>query len=134
MKDDVKINFNNNIFNGKVTKIASNANSSTRTFDVEIISKNLNFLIKGGMTAEIEIFTDEIEAFQISPAHLSVNNDGTLNAKVVKNGKVKFKKVSIIKSDENIVNIVGLNNNDIILTKGQAFVQQGDNVQYKLED
>ena len=134
MKDDVKINFNNNIFTGKVTKIASNANSSTRTFDVEIISKNLNFLIKGGMTAEIEIITDEIEAFQISPAHLSVNNDGTLNAKVVENGKVQFKKVSIIKSDEDVVNILGLNDNDIILTKGQAFVQQGDNVQYKLED
>ena len=134
MKDDVKINFNNNIFNGKVSKISSNANSSTRTFDVEIITKNIDFLIKGGMTAEIEIITDEIEAFQISPAHLSVNNDGTLNAKVVENGKVQFKKVSIIKSDEDVVNVLGLNDNDIILTKGQAFVQQGDNVQYKLED
>ena len=134
IKDDVKINFNNNIFNGKVSKISSNANSSTRTFDVEIITKNINFLIKGGMTAEIEIITDEIEAFQISPAHLSVNNDGTLNAKVVENGKVQFKKVSIIKSDEDVVNVLGLNDNDIILTKGQAFVQQGDNVQYKLED
>ena len=134
IKDNVKINFNNNIFNGKVSKISSNANSSTRTFDVEIITKNIDFLIKGGMTAEIEIITDEIEAFQISPAHLSVNNDGTLNAKVVENGKVQFKKVSIIKSDEDVVNILGLNDNDIILTKGQAFVQQGDNVQYKLED
>ena len=134
IKDDVKINFNNNIFNGKVSKISSNANSSTRTFDVEIITKNIDFLIKGGMTAEIEIITDEIEAFQISPAHLSVNNDGTLNAKVVENGKVQFKKVSIIKSDEDVVNVLGLNDNDIILTKGQAFVQQGDNVQYKLED
>ena len=134
IKDDVKINFNNNIFNGKVSKISSNANSSTRTFDVEIITKNIDFLIKGGMTAEIEIITDEIEAFQISPAHLSVNNDGTLNAKVVENGKVQFKKVSIIKSDEDVVNVLGLNDNDIILTKGQAFVQQGDNIQYKLED
>ena len=134
IKDDVKINFNNNIFNGKVSKISSKANSSTRTFDVEIITKNIDFLIKGGMTAEIEIITDEIEAFQISPAHLSVNNDGTLNAKVVENGKVQFKKVSIIKSDEDVVNVLGLNDNDIILTKGQAFVQQGDNVQYKLED
>ena len=134
IKDDVKINFNNNIFSGKVSKISSNANSSTRTFDVEIITKNIDFLIKGGMTAEIEIITDEIEAFQISPAHLSVNNDGTLNAKVVENGKVQFKKVSIIKSNEDVVNVLGLNDNDIILTKGQAFVQQGDNVQYKLED
>ena len=134
INDAVKIKFNNSFFNGKVSKISSNANSSTRTFDVEIITKNLNFLIKGGMTAEIEIITEKVKAFQISPAHLSVNNDGTLNAKVVKNGKAQFKKVTIIKSDEDIVNIVGLNNNDIILTKGQAFVQHGDNVQYKLED
>ena len=55
MKDDVKINFNNNIFNGKVSKISSNANSSTRTFDVVIITKNIDFLIKGGMTAELSL-------------------------------------------------------------------------------
>ena len=51
------------------------------------------------MTAEIEIITDEIEAFQISPAHLSVNNDGTLNAKVVKNGKVSAAVVYVPRQD-----------------------------------
>ena len=86
------------------------------------------------MTAEIEIITDKVKAFQVSPAHLSVNNDGKLYAKIVRDNKVNFKNVNIIESDEGVVNVSGLNNNDIILTKGQAFVGQGDFVQYSLEN
>ena len=134
LNDDVTINFRNNLLSGKVSKIASNANPSTRTFDVEVMTKNPNFLIKGGMTAEIEIITDKVQAFQVSPAHLSVNNDGKLYAKIVRDNKVNFKNVNIIESDEGVVNVSGLNNNDIILTKGQAFVEQGDFVQYSLEN
>ena len=134
LNDDVTINFKNNLLSGKVSKIASNANPSTRTFDVEVMTKNPNFLIKGGMTAEIEIITDKVKAFQVSPAHLSVNNDGKLYAKIVRDNKVNFKNVNIIESDEGVVNVSGLNNNDIILTKGQAFVEQGDFVQYSLEN
>ena len=132
--DDVTIQLKNKRLSGKVNKIASNANPSTRTFDVEIITQNPNFFIKGGMTAEIEIITDEVQAYQVSPAHLSVNNDGKLYAKIVKDNKVNLRIVSIIESDEGVVNIEGLENNDIILTKGQAFVEQGDFVKYKIEN
>ena len=59
---------------------------------------------------------------------------GKLYAKIVKDNKVNLRIVSIIESDEGVVNIEGLENNDIILTKGQAFVEQGDFVKYRIEN
>ena len=119
---------------GKVSKIASTANSSTRTFDVEIIVKNEDLFLKGGMTLEIEITTDNILAYEMSPVHLSVNSDGVLYTKIVKNDEVTYKNVTIVNSGENLVNVTGLNDGDIVLTNGQAFVSLNDKIQYNIEN
>ena len=119
---------------GKVSKIASTANTSTRTFDVEIIVKNKDLFLKGGMTLEIEITTDNILAYEMSPVHLSVNSDGVLYTKIVKNDEVTYKNVTIINSGENLVNVTGLNDGDIVLTNGQAFVSLNDKIQYNIEN
>ena len=119
---------------GKVSKIASTANTSTRTFDVEIIVKNEDLFLKGGMTLEIEITTDNILAYEMSPVHLSVNSDGVLYTKIVKNDEVTYKNVTIVNSGENLVNVPGLNDGDIVLTNGQAFVSLNDKIQYNIEN
>ena len=119
---------------GKVSKIASTANTSTRTFDVEIIVKNENLFLKGGMTLEIEITTDNILAYEMSPVHLSVNSDGELYTKIVKNNEVTYKNVTIVNSGENLVYVTGLNDGDIVLTNGQAFVSLNDKIQYNIEN
>jgi multidrug efflux system membrane fusion protein len=119
---------------GKVSKIASTANTSTRTFDVEIIVKNEDLFLKGGMTLEIEITTDNILAYEMSPVHLSVNSDGVLYTKIVKNDEVTYKNVTIVNSGENLVNVTGLNDGDIVLTNGQAFVSLNDKIQYNIEN
>ena len=119
---------------GKVSKIASTANTTTRTFDVEIIVKNKGLFLKGGMTLEIEITTDNILAYEMSPVHLSVNSDGVLYTKIVKNEHVIYKNVTIVNSGENLVNVTGLNDGDIVLTNGQAFVSLNDKIQYNIEN
>ena len=81
------VKYKNSLF-GKFQKEASTANTSTRTFDVEIIVKNEDLFLKGGMTLEIEITTDNILAYEMSPVHLSVNSDGVLYTKIVKNDEV----------------------------------------------
>ena len=126
--------YNDRSLFGKVSKIASTANTSTRTFDVEIIVKNKDFFLKGGMTLEIEITTDNILAYEMSPVHLSVNSDGVLYAKIVKNDEVTYKNVTIVNSGENLVNVTGLNDGDIVLTNGQAFVSLNDKIQYNIEN
>ena len=85
------------------------------------------------MTVEIEITTDNILAYEMSPVHLSVNSDGVLYTKIVKNDEVTYKNVTIVNSGENLVNVTGLNDGDIVLTNGQAFVSLNDKIQYNIE-
>ena len=96
--------------------------------------KNEDLFLKGGMTLEIEITTDNILAYEMSPVHLSVNSDGVLYTKIVKNDEVTYKNVTIVNSGENLVNVTGLNDGDIVLTNGQAFVSLNDKIQYNIEN
>ena len=132
--DAAIVKYNDRSLFGKVSKIASTANTSTRTFDVEIIVKNKDLFLKGGMTLEIEITTDNILAYEMSPVHLNVNSDGVLYTKIVKNDEVTYKNVTIVNSGENLVNVTGLNDGDIVLTNGQAFVSLNDKIQYNIEN
>ena len=118
---------------GKVSKISSMANNETRTFDVEISIENPKLKIKAGMTSEVKITTDTKLAFGISPAHLSVDSDGGLFAKIIYANKVKNEPVEVIKSIEDKVFISGLENGTILLTNGQAFVKENDEINFKLE-
>ena len=97
-------------------------------------TENKDLFLKGGMTVEIEITTDNILAYEMSPVHLSVNSDGVLYTKIVKNDEVTYKNVTIVNSGENLVNVTGLNDGDIVLTNGQAFVSLNDKIQYKIEN
>ena len=96
--------------------------------------KNEDLFLKGGMTLEIEITTDNILAYEMSPVHLSVNSDGVLYTKIVKDDEVTYKNVTIVNSGENLVNVTGLNDGDIVLTNGQAFVSLNDKIQYNIEN
>ena len=121
-----------NSYTGKVFKVSSRANPSTRTFDVEISIPNLEGKIKAGMTAEVSIITNSEKAFGISPAHLIVDGEGKLFVKTVESDITKTVQVKIVKSVQNEVFISGLNDGDILLTEGQAFVSEGDKVNYQL--
>ena len=54
--------------------------------------------------------------------------------KIVKNDEVTYKNVTIVNSGENLVNVTGLNDGDIVLTNGQAFVSLNDKIQYNIEN
>ena len=85
------------------------------------------------MTAEVSIITNSEKAFGISPAHLIVDGEGKLFVKTVESDLTKTVQVKIVKSVQNEVFISGLNDGDILLTEGQAFVSEGDKVNYQLE-
>ena len=70
----------------------------------------------------------------MSPVHLSVYSDCVLYTKIVKNDEVTYKNVTIVNSGENLVNVTGLNDGDIVLTNGQAFVSLNDKIQYNIEN
>jgi multidrug efflux system membrane fusion protein len=118
---------------GKVTKIASQSNQSTRTFDVEVSLQNKDRKLRGGVTVEASIDVGTIPAFGISPAHLSVSADGSLLAKISVDGMVQTVDVEMVRSGGEKVFVSGLTDGTTLLTVGQAFVEAGDNVDIVLE-
>jgi multidrug efflux system membrane fusion protein len=117
---------------GIVSRIAAKSNPATRTFDVEIDLPNKDRKIRAGMSVEATINAGTLPAFAMSPAHLSVGENGELTAKTVVDGKAVLVPVDVVRSGAELVFVSGLPNNAILLTVGQGFVEDGAEVVYKL--
>ena len=118
---------------GAVSKIASITSSTTRTFDVEVSVPNANRELRAGMTVEASIDVGFQPAFGMSPAHLSVAGDGSLTAKIDMGGTVRVVPVELVRSGVEQVFVSGLEDGARLLTFGQAFVEDGDDVRATLE-
>ena len=117
---------------GTVSKIASKSNPATRTFDVTIDLPNQDRKLRAGMSVEATIDAGSLQAFAMSPAHLSVAENGILTAKIVVDGKVVALPVEVIRAGAETVFVSGLPDDAILLTVGQGFVEDGAAVNYKL--
>lgn len=131
-KADVQI-IGHGMAQGRVSKIASTANSATRTFTVEVSLDNQDGALLAGMSAEASVTIDSVDAFKISPAHLNVDGNGQLTAKVVdSDSRVLTVNVDLVRTSGNFAYISGLENGAIVLAAGQAFLSEGEAVRYEL--
>ncbi len=119
---------------GFVKKVASSANEATRTFDVEIEIDNTDGSVRSGMSSEVSIIIDNAEAFLVSPAHLAISEDGSLKVKLVDDiNVVKIIDVNLVRASGNMAFVSGLKDGDLMLTTGQAFVSEGEEIEFELE-
>jgi len=118
---------------GLVSKIATSANQATRTFSVEVLLDNTDMTLRAGMSAGVRVTIDEVPAFKISPAHLNVDEDGLLSVKTVTpDGIVYVMPVMIAQTVDNAAYVSGLADGMVILGMGQAFVNEGTKITYKI--
>ena len=131
----IGLNTTDTALSGIVSKIASTANSATRTFTVEVSLDNQDGKLRAGMSAEASITIGTVDAFKISPAHLNVDANGQLTAKIVDDeARVMTKAVSLVRTSGNSAYISGLADGTILLAAGQAFLTEGERVRYQLQD
>ena len=117
---------------GEVTFIASSADKNTRTFRVEISVDNEDRTIRDGVSAEIYIKGKEEAAHKISPAILSLNDQGKLGVRTVTaDNRVEFKEISILEDTNSGMWVSGLGEEARIITLGQEYVFQGQTVNVK---
>ena len=115
---------------GKVRYIAARADEDTRTFRVEVELPNPNGEIPSGISAEARVPTGTLLAHYVSPAALSLNDEGKLGIKTVdEHNKVTFHTASIVLSDVDGAWITGLPPQARVITLGHGFVQIGEEVQ-----
>jgi membrane fusion protein, multidrug efflux system len=116
--------------NGKLTFIASVADSATRTYAIEIEAANPDFKQRAGMSATIHIPLDSTPAHKVSPALLSLNDAGVLGLKIVEaEDTVHFYAVDILKAERDGVWLGGLPQSIDLITVGQGFVRDGEKVE-----
>ncbi len=122
------------VLEGRIRYIAPDADESSRTFLVELWVDNPD-RIPAGVTANLELPTDQIKAHRISPAYVTLNEAGAFGVKLVdEQGTVRFAEIKLVKSDTDGLFVSGLPDQARIITLGQGFAVPGEKVATELED
>lgn len=114
---------------GTIRYIASAADDATRTFKAELEAANPDQRIAAGLTAELRIPTETVQAHYLSPALLALGDEGELGVKTVAaDGTVEFNPVAIVQATPDGVWLTGLPERARVITVGQGFVHAGQQV------
>ena len=118
-----------NQYQGRIRYLAAVADEKTNTFRVEVAIDNDNSKLLGGLSVELRIPLETLQAIKITPALMALNEKGEIGIKWVKNNIVQFTPVDVIRSDTDGTWIQGLEDNVEVISVGQAFVREGDKVE-----
>jgi membrane fusion protein, multidrug efflux system len=114
---------------GNVRFIASVADPDTRSFRIELEIPNPDYRIRAGLTGKLTLPLPEVRAHVISPAVLTLADDGRIGVRSVdKDDIVRFKPVSILAESAQGVWISGLEDGDRLITVGHEYVRAGQKV------
>jgi len=115
---------------GNITFIGSKSNERTRTYAIEVAIPNADYAIKSGYTAQIEIAVNELMVHQVSPALLSLDDEGNIGIRTIDNqNRVVFNLIEIVADDLKGIWIIGLPDVATLITVGQELVVPGEEVE-----
>lgn len=114
---------------GKVRFVAKSSDNATRTFRVELEVPNSEGRLRDGITAEMHIAAATVDAHRITPAILALDDRGQLGVRIIdEQRRVRFVRVTIIGDGPDGVWVVGLPRTVTIITVGQEYVTEGQQV------
>lgn len=117
------------VVNGVVSFVGNVANEVTRTFPVEIEVDNADGGMIQGLTAEMVVPIDQVDGYFLSPAFLTLSDDGEVGVKAVGPGDVvEFHRVRILGGGQDGVWLGDLPDSLRLIVVGQEFVQPGQRV------
>ncbi|MCK5167749.1 MAG: efflux RND transporter periplasmic adaptor subunit, partial [Rhodospirillaceae bacterium] len=110
--------------------VSKSSNVSTRTYSVEVSVDVADMSVPEGVTAELILPMETILAHLVTPAILTLNDDGVLGIKTVSDdGIVEFHAVEMVSDTRRGIWISGLNLEEKVIVVGQEFVQIGHKVE-----
>ncbi len=113
---------------GEVTFVSVSANPSTRTFPVQIEFSNANNAIRDGLTAEARVVLGTIPAHLIPQSVLTLDTEGVLGVRTVKDNIVEFHPITILRDTREGVWVTGLPPSTDVIVLGQEYVEAGQTV------
>jgi multidrug efflux system membrane fusion protein len=118
---------------GHVTYLARAADTSSRSYRIEVEINNSNTSIREGITAELLVDAQDLRAHQIPSSALTLDDTGEIGVKILdRNNVVQFQRVNIIGDSSNRLNpgvwVTGLSGSTTLVTIGQEIVFPGQRV------
>ncbi|MCT4585597.1 MAG: efflux RND transporter periplasmic adaptor subunit [Peptostreptococcaceae bacterium] len=136
--DDVDVSINSlgdKNFKGKIYALSPATTRDSFTYPAKIRIKNKNQLIKPGMFAEIKLKTEEKKnVLSIKSDNIIVKNNEIYTFVIEENTAIK-KIVELGLDNGEFVEIInGLNENDLVVTSGQNYLDDNSKVEILTED
>jgi multidrug efflux system membrane fusion protein len=117
------------VLNGQVSFVGVASDPRTRTFRIEAEMANPERRVVEGLTAELALVAGTAQAHRISPALLTLSDDGVVGVKAIENERVVFHRVAILASTpEGAVIVAGPPARAMLIAVGQEFVGVGQRV------
>ncbi len=116
-------------FTGRVRYVSRAGAGTTRTFEIEAAFDNPGADVAEGVTARLNLTLETRQAHLVSPAALTLADDGRVGVKAVgDDGVVVFHPVEVIADAPEGVWLGGLPERVDLITVGQEFVRSGQKV------
>jgi RND family efflux transporter MFP subunit len=116
-------------FTGVVTTVSPAVDPKTLTYSINIEIANKGNIIKPGMTAKVDILTEYHENSIVVPHCAILKDDGGSFAFIVENNRAVKRSVSTGISNKDQIEILGgLDAGELLVVKGQQFLNQNDPV------
>jgi multidrug efflux system membrane fusion protein len=114
---------------GTLRYISRDASTSTRTFRIEVAIPNEDKALPAGMTAEITLLSDPVDAVILPRSVVTLSATGDLGIRSVdKDNKVVFHPIDLIDDMPNGLVLGGIPADARIIVAGQDLVTEGDTV------
>jgi len=114
---------------GTIRYISRDATPATRTFRVEVAVPNADGRIPSGMTAEVTLLAEPVEATVLPRSVVTLSNDGDLGIRAVDgDDKVVFYPIDLVDDMQGGLVLGGIPADVRIIVAGQELISDGDTV------
>lgn len=112
---------------GKLRYISRDASAATRTFRVEVAIPNADEAIPAGMSAEVVLRTEPVDAIALPRSVVTLSATGDLGIRAVgKDNKVAFYPIDLVDDTPKGLVLGGIPADARIIVAGQDLVTEGD--------
>ncbi len=118
---------------GFVRYVAESPSLATRTFQIEVEIANKDYLLRDGVSADLEIESERIRASQIPRSALTLDDTGRLGVRVLEGDIVAFREVAILSDQTDYSTVTGLGEAEMVIVRGGDFTRAGQRVDAEIE-
>jgi multidrug efflux system membrane fusion protein len=117
------------LLQGSIRYISKKASEQTRTFRVEIAAPNADFAVPAGMTAEITLRGDAVDAILLPRSVITLGAEGELGVRTVDaDGTVRFHPIDLVDDTGKALVLAGIPAGERVIVAGQDLVEEGSRV------